>query len=148
MYFQVYITSYSFNVLVFSNHNVSLTLYLYFDAFFRFINHNFVVITFKGISSCPGRLCSDHFPIGWRWTCCNRESLLSLKFGFQLGTVCAEQELLHETGVVCKTILVQNSREEVGLFWTPSAGSYKVIGLSELQLDTSTVLLTNQICHN
>ena len=60
------------------------------------------------------------------------ESLLSLKFGFWLGTVYVEQELFHDTGVVCETTLVQNSKEKVGLFWTLCVGSYKVIGLSEV----------------
>lgn len=68
------------------------------------------------------------FPLGGDGLVVVHESLLSLKFGFQLSTVYVEKELFHNTGVVCETTLVQNSSEEVGLFWTLCVGSYRDIG--------------------
>ena len=73
-----------------------------------------------------------------------QENLLSLKFNFCLGTMYVEQELFHEIGELCETILIQKSRVDSDSFWSLSAGSYKVIGLSKLDMDASTMLLTNE----
>lgn len=49
-----------------------------------------------------------------------------------------------DTSVLFETILVQKSQEDVGSFWKLCGGSYKVIGLFEMQMNSSTMLLTNK----
>ena len=73
-----------------------------------------------------------------------QENLLSLKFNFCLGSMYVEQEFFHETGELCETVLIQKSRVDSDYFWSLSAGLYKVIGLSKLDMDASTMLLTNE----
>ena len=90
--------------------------------------------------------CSVPFtlPLGADGFVVVQENLLSLKFNFRLGTMYVEQELFQETGQLCETVLMQKSIVDSGSFWSLGAGSYKVIGLSELEMDASTVLLTNE----
>ena len=40
--------------------------------------------------------------------------------------------------------MIQKSRMDSGCFWSLGAGSFKVIGLSKLEMDASTMLLTNE----
>jgi hypothetical protein len=66
-----------------------------------------------------------------------------LKFGFRLGTIYVGNELLQNIGVLCEIGLVQRSKDEVGFYWSLEAGSYKIIGMSELEMNASKVFLTN-----
>ena len=90
--------------------------------------------------------CSVPFtlPLGADGFVVVQENLLSLKFNFRLGTMYVEQELFQETGQLCETVLMQKSIVDSGSFWSLGAGSYKVIGLSKLEMDASTILLTNE----
>jgi hypothetical protein len=55
-----------------------------------------------------------------------------------------EQEMYSPDGEVYKTILVQKNRTDVGFMWILGPGSFRVIGLSESQMQASTILLTNE----
>ena len=55
-----------------------------------------------------------------------------------------EQEMFSADGQVCETILVQKNRTDDGSMWILGPGSFRVIGLSESQMQASTVVLTNQ----
>ena len=55
-----------------------------------------------------------------------------------------EQEMFSADGQVCETILIQNNRIDDGSMWILGPGLFKVIGLSESQMQASTVVLTNQ----
>jgi hypothetical protein len=55
-----------------------------------------------------------------------------------------EQEMYSADGEVYETILVQKNRTEVGFMWILGPGSFRVIGLSESQMQASTVILTNE----
>jgi hypothetical protein len=74
--------------------------------------------------------CSIPFtlPLGADGFVVVQENLLSLKFNFCLGSMYVEQK----------------SKVDSDSFWSLSAGSYKVIGLSKLDMDASTMLLTNK----
>jgi hypothetical protein len=72
------------------------------------------------------------------------EDLLSLRFNLQVGTMYLEQEMYSADGEVYETILVQKNRTEVGFMWILGPGSFRVIGLSESQMQASTVILTNE----
>jgi len=72
------------------------------------------------------------------------EDLLSLRFNLQIGTMYIEQEMYSTVGEVYETILVQKNRTEHGSMWILGAGSFRVIGLSESQMQASTVILTNE----
>ena len=72
------------------------------------------------------------------------EDLLSLRFNLQIGSMYLEQEMYSADGDVYETILVQKNRTEVGFMWNLGPGSYRVIGLSESQMQASTVILTNE----
>jgi len=72
------------------------------------------------------------------------EDLLSLRFNLQLRTMYLEQEMYSEDGEVYETILVQKTRTEDGSVWILGPGSFRVIGLSESQMQASTVILTNE----
>ena len=45
---------------------------------------------------------------------------------------------------MCETILIQKNRTEDGSMWIWGPGLFRVIGLSESQMQVSTVVLTNQ----
>jgi hypothetical protein len=72
------------------------------------------------------------------------EDLLSLRFNLQIGTMYLEHEMYSTDGEVYETILVQKNRTEVGFMWILRPGSFRVIGLSESQMQASTVILTNE----
>jgi hypothetical protein len=72
------------------------------------------------------------------------EDLLSLRFNLQLRTMYLEQEMYSGDGEVYETILVQKTRTEDGSVWILGPGSFRVIGLSESQMQASTVILTNE----
>jgi hypothetical protein len=72
------------------------------------------------------------------------EDLLSLRFNLQIGSMYLEQEMYSTDGEVYETILVQKNRTKVGFRWNLGPGSYRVIGLSESQMQASTVILTNE----
>src|SRR6202022_2032965 len=72
------------------------------------------------------------------------EDLLGLRFNLQIGSMYLEQEMYSANGEVYETILVQKNRIDVGFMWNLGPGSYKVIGLSESQMQASTVILTNE----
>jgi hypothetical protein len=72
------------------------------------------------------------------------EDLLSLRFNLQVGTMYLEQEMYSADGEVYETILVQKNRTEVGFMWILGPSSFRVIGLSESQMQASTVILTNE----
>lgn len=55
-----------------------------------------------------------------------------------------EQELFQDNGVLYETIMGQKSREDVFYFWSLEPSLYIVIALSELDMDMSTMLLTNE----
>src|ERR1700737_1615430 len=55
-----------------------------------------------------------------------------------------EQEMYSADGEVYETVLVQKNRTEVGFMWILGPGSFRVIGLSEFQMQASTVILTNE----
>jgi hypothetical protein len=72
------------------------------------------------------------------------EDLLGLRFNLQIGSMYLEQEMYSPDGEVYETILVQKNRTEVGFMWILGPGSFRVIGLSESQMQASTVILTNE----
>ena len=45
------------------------------------------------------------------------EQLLSLKFGFKVGTMYIEQEIFDDCGEICETVLQLKSRVPDGSFW-------------------------------
>ena len=55
-----------------------------------------------------------------------------------------EQELFQDNGVLYETIMGQKSREDVFYFWSLEPSLYIVIALSKLDMDMSTMLLTNE----
>lgn len=55
-----------------------------------------------------------------------------------------EQELFEDTRVLCEIVLDQKSKEDVGSYWLLGACPYKIIWLSELEMNVSTMLLTNK----
>ena len=139
--------NYFFNEVVFSKLNISLTVYLYVLLAFTppSFSHIFLLQSLW-MASLHAMECSIpfHLPLGPSGVVVIQESLLRLKFGLQLDTMYVEQKLLHGTRVLWETIFVQNSRKDVGSFWTLGGGSFKVIGLFEMQMDLSTMLLTNE----
>jgi hypothetical protein len=58
-----------------------------------------------------------------------------------------EQEMYSADGDVYEMILVQKNRTEVGFMWNLGPGSYRVIDLSESQMQASTVILTTNPEH-
>jgi hypothetical protein len=72
------------------------------------------------------------------------EDLLSLIFNLQIGSMYLEQEIYFADGDVYEMIFVQKNRTEVGFMWNLGPGSYRVIGLSESQMQAFTVILTNE----
>ena len=75
---------------------------------------------------------------------CVSEDLLSLRFNLQLRTMYLEQEMYSADGEVYETILVQKTRTDDGSVWILGPGSFRVIGLSESQMQAPTVILTNE----
>ena len=73
------------------------------------------------------------------------EDLLSLRFNLQIGSMYLEQEMYSADGEVYETILVQKNRTEVGFMWNLGSGSYRVISLSESQMQAYTVIQTNPV---
>ena len=55
-----------------------------------------------------------------------------------------EQKMYFADGQVCETILIQKNKIEDGSMWILGPGSFRVIGLSESQMQASTIVLTNQ----
>ena len=72
------------------------------------------------------------------------EDLLSLRFNLQIGTMYLEQEMYSADGEVYETVLVQKNRTEVGFMWILGPSSFRVIGLSDSQMQASPVILTNE----
>ena len=72
------------------------------------------------------------------------EDLLSLRFNLQIGTMYLEQQMYFANGKVYETMLVQNNRTEVDFMWILRPGSFRIIGLSEFQMQASIVILTNE----
>jgi hypothetical protein len=72
------------------------------------------------------------------------EDLLSLRFNLQVGTMYLKHGMFSADGEVYETILVPKNRTEVGFMWILGPGSFRVIGLSESQMQASTVILTNE----
>ena len=70
------------------------------------------------------------------------ESLLSAKFGFLIGRMYVEQEVVLESGEVIETVLQLKTRQEDGDVWILSTGLFKVFGFSDSELQGSTVCLT------
>ena len=62
------------------------------------------------------------------------ESLLSAKFGFLIGRMYVEQEVVSESGEVIETILQLKTRQEDGDVWILSAGLFKVLSFSDSEL--------------
>ena len=74
------------------------------------------------------------------------EDLLSLRFNLQIGTMYVEQEMYSVDGEVSETILLQKNRCDDGQYWILGPGSFRVIGLSDSQVQASTIVLTNNSC--
>src|ERR1700738_1397715 len=55
-----------------------------------------------------------------------------------------EHEMYFADGEVYETILVPKNRTNVGFMWILGPGLFRVIGLSESQMQASTVILTNE----
>jgi hypothetical protein len=72
------------------------------------------------------------------------EDLLSLRFNLQIGTMYLEHEMYSADGEVYEMILVPKNRTDVGFIWILGPGLFRVIGLSESQMQASTVILTNE----
>ena len=72
------------------------------------------------------------------------EDILSSRFNLQTGTMCLEQEMFSADGQVCETIMIQKNTTDDGSMWILGPSSFKIIGLSESQMQASTVVLTNQ----
>lgn len=66
-----------------------------------------------------------------------------MKFGFCLGIMYVEQELLKDIGILCEIGLVLKSRDDIGSYQSLGATSFKAIGLSKLEMDLPIMLLTN-----
>ena len=71
------------------------------------------------------------------------EDLLSLRFNLQIRTMYLEQEMYSANGEVYETILVQKNKTEIAFMWILGPSSFKVICLSESQMQASTIILTN-----
>ena len=67
-----------------------------------------------------------------------------MRFNLQTGTMYLEQEIYSVDGQVCETIMIQKNRTDDGSMWILRPSSFRLIGLSESQMQASTVVLTNQ----
>ena len=72
------------------------------------------------------------------------EDLFSLRFNIHMGTMYIEEKMYFADGQVCEPILIQKNRIEDGSMWVLGPNSFRVIGLSESQMQASTLILTNQ----
>ena len=72
------------------------------------------------------------------------EDLVSLRFNLQIGTMYLKQKIYSADGEVYETVLVQKNRTKVGFMWILGPGSFRVIGISEFQMQVSTVILKNK----
>ena len=73
---------------------------------------------------------------------CVHEQLLSLRFAFCIGTIYVEKEIFNDSGHICETVLQRKSTTAEGDVWNLTRGMYRVFGLTNAQLSTSTVLVT------
>lgn len=55
-----------------------------------------------------------------------------------------EQKSFKDTRVLCEIVLVEKLKEDVGSYWLLGACFYKIIGLFVLEMNASTMLLTNK----
>jgi hypothetical protein len=72
------------------------------------------------------------------------EELLSLRFNLRIGSMYVEQKMYGMNGDILETILIPKTNCQDGYVWILGPGSFLVIGLSDSQMQTSTVLLTNE----
>ena len=73
---------------------------------------------------------------------CIHEQLLSLKFAFCIRTIYVEKEIFDDSGQIFETLLQRKSNTAEGDVWNLTRGMYRVFGLTDAQLSTSTVLVT------
>ena len=72
------------------------------------------------------------------------EELLSLRFNLRIGSMYVEQEMYSTNGDILETVLIPKNICQDGYVWILGPGSFRVIGLTDSQMQASTVLLTNE----
>ena len=72
------------------------------------------------------------------------KNLLSLRFNLRIGTMYVKQEMYSMNDDILETILIPKNIYQDGYVWILAPGSFRVIGLSDSQMQASTVLLTNK----
>ena len=70
------------------------------------------------------------------------EQLLSLRFGFRSGTIYVEEEVFDANGELCESIFQVKDSTDEGYVWNLTSGTYKVYGLSDVQMSGSTIIMT------
>lgn len=70
------------------------------------------------------------------------EQLLSLRFGFRSGTIYVEEEVFDANGELCESIFQVKDSTHEGYVWNLTSGTYKVYGLSDVQMSGSTIIMT------
>ena len=80
-------------------------------------------------------------PVGVDGKVAVQEQFLSAKFKLCIGTMYVEQELHLESGDVMETVLQQKSQDDDGGLWILGVGKYKVFGLTNSQMQRSTLCL-------
>ena len=72
------------------------------------------------------------------------DDLFSLRFNLHIRTMYLEQEMYSADGKMYETMLVQKNTTEVDFMWILRPDSFRVIGLSESQMQASIIILTNE----
>lgn len=69
------------------------------------------------------------------------EHFLSLKFNFIVGTMYVEEEIYNNKGEISQIVFQLKSRIDDGAIWILRSGLFRVFGMSNLQMSTSTILV-------
>ena len=72
------------------------------------------------------------------------KNLLSPRFNHQMGTMYMEQEMYNVDSDISKSILMQKNKSEDGHIWSWGVRLFRIIGLSDSQMQASIVTLTNE----
>ena len=72
------------------------------------------------------------------------EDLLSLRFNLRIGSMYVEQEMYSTNGDILETSLILKNMSKDGYVWILGPRSFRIIGLTDSQMQASTVLLTNE----
>ena len=72
------------------------------------------------------------------------EDLFSLRFNLRIGSMYVEQKMYSTNSDILETILIPKNLYQDGYVWILGPGSFRVIRLTDFQMQASTVLLTNE----